>query len=111
LKKQSKFCQKSTESLFEAEHVLLFFSKIKFQSQIGFVQKSIDLLIFFNRGAFGFASSAEKNHQPRATSEAKNWTKNGEHAHKKRQQKPHLEIPRKTLGFISLSYITPLITT
>jgi len=48
-----------------------FFSKIKFQSQIGFVQKSIDLLFFFNRGAFGFASSAEKNHQPRATSEAK----------------------------------------
>jgi hypothetical protein len=36
-----------------------------------FVQKSIDLLIFFNRRAFGFASSAKKNHQPRATSEAK----------------------------------------
>ena len=51
----------------------MIFLKIKFQSKIDFVQKSIDLLIFFNRGAFGFASSAKKNHQPRATSEAKKW--------------------------------------
>jgi hypothetical protein len=71
LKKQSKFCQKSTESLFEAEHVLLFFFKNQISIADWFCSKINRYIVFFNRGAFGFASSAEKNHQPRATSEAK----------------------------------------
>jgi len=33
--------------------LLIFLWKIKNQSEIDFLQKSIDLLIFFNLGAFG----------------------------------------------------------
>ena len=76
----------------------MIFLKIKFQSKIDFVQKSIDLLILFNRGAFGFASSAEKNHQPRATSEAKNWTKNGEQLPKKKATKAAFRNSTKNVG-------------
>ena len=47
LKKQSKFCQKSTESLFEAEHVLLFFFKNQISIADWFCSKINRSIVFF----------------------------------------------------------------